>query len=45
MILVPLTVLTFTLAALYALRIHMTKALKSVDESAEQRVARLQSEE
>ncbi|KAJ4366388.1 hypothetical protein N0V83_008024 [Neocucurbitaria cava] len=44
-ILVPLTVLTFVLVALYALRIHMLKTVKSVDDSAEQRVERLQREE
>ncbi|KAH7090685.1 hypothetical protein FB567DRAFT_520420 [Paraphoma chrysanthemicola] len=43
--LVPLTVLTFVLVVLYALRIHMLRTVKSVDESAEERVERLQGEE
>jgi quinol-cytochrome oxidoreductase complex cytochrome b subunit len=44
-ILVPLTVLTFVLVALYGLRIHMSKTVKSVDDGAEERVERLQEEE
>jgi hypothetical protein len=43
--LVPLTVLTFVLVALYGLRIHMLKPVKSVDDSSEERVERLQGEE
>jgi hypothetical protein len=44
-ILVPLTVLTVVLVALYGLRIHMLKTVKSVDDSAEERVERLLREE
>jgi hypothetical protein len=44
-VLVPLTVLTFVLVALYGLRMHMMKTVKSVNVSAAERVERLQDEE
>jgi hypothetical protein len=44
-VLVPLTVLTFVLVALYGLRVHMMKTVKSVNVSAAERVERLQDEE
>jgi hypothetical protein len=44
-ILVPLTVLTFVMVALYGLRIHMLKSVKSTEVGAEERVERLQEEE
>lgn len=44
-ILVPLTVLTFVSVALYGLRIYMLRNVKSVDDSAEERVEGLQREE
>jgi hypothetical protein len=44
-ILVPLTVLTFVMVALYGLRTYMQKAVKNVDNGAEERVERLQGEE
>jgi hypothetical protein len=44
-ILVPLTVLTFVLVALYGLRMHALKDVKVVDDVAEERVGRLQREE
>jgi hypothetical protein len=40
-ILVPLTVLTFVLIALYGSRIHILKTVKSVEDSAEERVDKL----
>jgi hypothetical protein len=44
-ILIPLTVLAFVLVALYGLKIHMLKTIKSVNDGAEERVERLQGEE